>query len=130
MSRADVELVTAQLRASYPDSHVLLAGDTNRVPDGLPPSQQTDPDAATIEQLVGGLGVLCRPPGPTNVRWSGEQKGSEMTFADFALWLPPPAPPAKRQPPDAEGKAPKRPKAAGSEASCDAGGSAASAGGR
>jgi len=87
-TREDLVLVITHLRTLYPASPICLAGDTNRVPVGLLPHEQTDPDAATIESLVEGLGLLSRPPGPTNVRWSGAAKGSEMTFADFALWVP------------------------------------------
>eukprot|EP00929_Paragymnodinium_shiwhaense_P121427 TRINITY_DN93657_c0_g1_i1.p1 TRINITY_DN93657_c0_g1~~TRINITY_DN93657_c0_g1_i1.p1 ORF type:complete len:346 (-),score=30.59 TRINITY_DN93657_c0_g1_i1:170-1060(-) len=84
-SREAVETVLSHLRTEYPDAAILLAGDTNRVPGALP---RADKDAATIEQLVDGLGELCHPPGPTNVRWNDEVGTSEMTYADFALLAP------------------------------------------
>eukprot|EP00930_Biecheleria_cincta_P042979 TRINITY_DN29562_c0_g1_i1.p1 TRINITY_DN29562_c0_g1~~TRINITY_DN29562_c0_g1_i1.p1 ORF type:complete len:284 (+),score=33.17 TRINITY_DN29562_c0_g1_i1:57-908(+) len=82
LSRTDLETIIADLRSSHPQSEIYLAGDTNRVPANLP---RTDQAAATIEQLTAGLGDLCFPPGPTNVRWSGDLGVSEMTYADFAL---------------------------------------------
>mmetsp|Transcript_2514 Transcript_2514/g.4038 ORF Transcript_2514/g.4038 Transcript_2514/m.4038 type:complete len:309 (+) Transcript_2514:3-929(+) len=88
-TREDLDKLTKHLRSVYPSSHILLAGDTNRVPSGWELRQQVDPDASTIEQLGDGFGTLGYPPGPTNVRWSGEAKGSEMTYADFSLWIPP-----------------------------------------
>jgi len=84
-TRQDIEAVLAHLRELFPGAQVLLAGDTNRVPAAAP---RTDPDAETIEQLADGLGQLCPPPGPTNVRWSGAERGSELTYADFALRCP------------------------------------------
>lgn len=81
LSRQDLERVLAHLRHRYPAAQIVVAGDTNRVPAELPEEDL----GATIEQLTDGLGRLSRPPGPTNVRWNGEQHRSEMTFADFAL---------------------------------------------
>lgn len=68
-----------------PRAQIFLIGDTNRVPGDAP---RTDPGAATIEELAAGFGTIVYPPGPTNVRWSGEEKGSEMTYADFAISIP------------------------------------------
>lgn len=81
-SRKDLQAIIAHLRSSHPQSEIYLAGDTNRVPINLP---RTDHVAATIEQLTDGLGDLCFPPGPTNVRWSSDLGVSEMTYADFAM---------------------------------------------
>jgi len=83
-SRSDIEAVIGHVSAKYPGAHIVLAGDTNRVPA----DSMVDPEAATAEQLLGNLGLLCQPPGPTNVRWCGEEKGSELTYADLALWVP------------------------------------------
>eukprot|EP00929_Paragymnodinium_shiwhaense_P000681 TRINITY_DN100914_c0_g1_i1.p1 TRINITY_DN100914_c0_g1~~TRINITY_DN100914_c0_g1_i1.p1 ORF type:complete len:348 (+),score=36.18 TRINITY_DN100914_c0_g1_i1:140-1045(+) len=81
-SRAALESVLSHLKMRYPGVFIMLAGDTNRVPFTL---RRVDKEAATIEQLVDGLGELGYPPGPTNVRWNGDEKKSEMTYADFAL---------------------------------------------
>lgn len=83
-SRSDIEAVIGHVSTRFPAAHIILAGDTNRVPA----DSNLDPEAATVEQLLGCLGLLCQPPGPTNVRWSGEERGSELTYADFALWVP------------------------------------------
>merc|ERR1712159_838566 len=43
LTNEDLKLIISHLRVSYPGSYVFLAGDGNRVPEGLPASQQTDP---------------------------------------------------------------------------------------
>lgn len=78
-TRLDLEAVLSSCWASRPGAQVFLAGDTNRVPQGRPGG------ASTIDQLVDGLGALCRPPGPTNVCWNCDKQTSEMTYADFAI---------------------------------------------
>eukprot|EP00931_Biecheleriopsis_adriatica_P089081 TRINITY_DN63269_c0_g1_i1.p1 TRINITY_DN63269_c0_g1~~TRINITY_DN63269_c0_g1_i1.p1 ORF type:complete len:287 (+),score=53.46 TRINITY_DN63269_c0_g1_i1:37-897(+) len=80
-SQRDLKAVLLHVQKLYPEAEVFLAGDTNRVL-AYP---RTDPDAEVIEDLVAGLGTLCYPPGPTNVRWNKEKGKSEMTYADFAL---------------------------------------------
>lgn len=82
---AVLQTVCGRVRARCPGSPIFLVGDTNRVPLKAP---RTDPGAATIEHLAAHLGEIVYPPGPTNVRWSGEEKGSEMTYADFAITIP------------------------------------------
>merc|ERR1712194_330684 len=75
--------------AEYPGLNAYLVGDTNRVPENKP---RTDIHAATIEDLASGLGTVIHPPGPTNVRWSGDAKGSELTYADFGIIIESSAP--------------------------------------
>eukprot|EP00928_Gymnodinium_smaydae_P042949 TRINITY_DN2887_c0_g1_i1.p1 TRINITY_DN2887_c0_g1~~TRINITY_DN2887_c0_g1_i1.p1 ORF type:complete len:326 (-),score=47.05 TRINITY_DN2887_c0_g1_i1:97-1014(-) len=86
MTKQDVRNAARLCANRYPGARVLLAGDTNRVLAG---AERTDPIAATIEDLASGLGKLIRPPGPTNVRWNGAARKSEMTYADFALLFDP-----------------------------------------
>jgi len=81
-SRAAIEQAIAAMTEMHPGAKIFIVGDTNRVPTHVP---RVDKEAATIEQLVDGLGLLCYPPGPTNVRWNGGAKAPEMTYADFAL---------------------------------------------
>eukprot|EP00440_Ansanella_granifera_P053216 gb/GFBE01057692.1/.p1 GENE.gb/GFBE01057692.1/~~gb/GFBE01057692.1/.p1 ORF type:complete len:293 (+),score=48.33 gb/GFBE01057692.1/:1-879(+) len=81
-TRKDLEKILSFVHMVHTTAEVVLVGDTNRV---LSEGPCTDPDAEVIEQLSEGLGSLCLPPGPTNVRWSGDKGKSEMTYADFAL---------------------------------------------
>lgn len=85
-TRQSLHTIVSHVRTRFPRAQIYLAGDTNRVLDREP---RTDPNASTIEELGDGLGTVIYPPGPTNVRWSGEEKGSEMTYADFAIVIAP-----------------------------------------
>jgi hypothetical protein len=76
--------VVRHLRERFPGVPIFFAGDTNCRPSSAAPA---DERGSRIEDVVGDLGTIVAPPGPTNLRWNKEQNESEMTFADFGVYL-------------------------------------------
>ncbi|CAE7565388.1 unnamed protein product [Symbiodinium natans] len=82
-TRRDLEAICELCSEKFPGASIILAGDTNRVPQ----QDRLDGAAEVIEQLVDGLGILYMPPGPTNVRYDCKREQSEFTYADFVADL-------------------------------------------
>ncbi|CAE6951813.1 unnamed protein product [Symbiodinium natans] len=78
-TRRDLEVLCERYNEKFPGTSIILAGDTNRVPQ----LDRLDGAAEAIEQLIDGLGTLYMPPGPTNVRYDSKTESSEFTYADF-----------------------------------------------
>ncbi|CAE7724709.1 unnamed protein product [Symbiodinium sp. CCMP2592] len=82
-TRKDLEGIVAFCKEQYRGTSIILAGDTNRVPQ----EDRLDGAAEVIEQLIDGLGILYMPPGPTNVRYNCDKDTTEYTYADFVADL-------------------------------------------
>ncbi|CAE7277564.1 unnamed protein product, partial [Symbiodinium necroappetens] len=82
-TRKDLEAIVAICKEQYRGTSIILAGDTNRVPQ----EDRLDGAAEVIEQLIDGLGILYMPPGPTNVRYNCDKDTTEYTYADFVADL-------------------------------------------
>ncbi|CAE7948190.1 unnamed protein product [Symbiodinium sp. KB8] len=82
-TRKDLEAIVAICKEQYRGTSIILAGDTNRVPQ----EDRLDGAAEVIEQLIDGLGIVYMPPGPTNVRYNCDKDTTEYTYADFVADL-------------------------------------------